>query len=128
MIDQQTAPVHLRIAARPGQLRFARVTAATLAGDLPFTLQAIEDLRVAVDELAAAAIEGCDPESDLALTFTADGDAVVVEGRVEDAGAPPELHPVAQDLLELVVDHYELGADGNDRVFRLTKRPRSIDE
>ena len=128
MIDQQTAPVHLRIATQPGQLRFARVTAATLAGDLPFTLRAIEDLRVAVDELAAAAIEGCEADGELSLTFTADGDVVVVEGRVADAGAPPELHPVAEDLLELVVDHYELGVDGSDRVFRLTKRPRSIDE
>ena len=128
MIDQQTAPVHLRIASQPGQLRFARVTAATLAGDLPFTLQAIEDLRVAVDELSAAAIEGCDADDELVLTFRADGVAVVVEGRVRDAGEPAELHPVASDLLELVVDHYEIGVDGGDRVFRLTKQPRSIDE
>ena len=128
MIDQQAAPVHLRIATQPGQLRFARVTAATLAGDLPFTLRAIEDLRVAVDELAAAAIDGCEADDDLLLTFTVDGDAVVVEGRVAGAGEAPELHPVAADLLELLADHYELGVDNGDRVFRLTKRPRSIDE
>ena len=40
----------------------------------------------------------------------------------------PQLHPVAEDLLELLADHYELGVDNGDRVFRLTKRPRSIDE
>ena len=128
MIEQQTGPIHLRIGTQPAQLRFARVTAATLAGDLPFTLQAVEDLRVAVDELAAAAIDGCNDDSELVLTFTSEGEAVVVEGRVADAGEPAELHPVARDLLELVVDHYELGVDGDDRVFRLTKRPRSIDE
>ena len=128
MIDQQAAPVQLRIATQPGQLRFARVTAATLAGDLPFTLRAVEDLRVAVDELAAAAIDGCDDDDQLLLTFSVHDDAVVVEGRVTDAGEPPQLHPVAKDILELLADQYELGVDDGDRVFRLTKRPRSIDE
>ena len=82
MIDQQAAPVHLRIATQPGQLRFARVTAATLAGDLPFTLRAVEDLRVAVDELAAAAIDGCDEDDQLLLTFSVDGDAVIGFGNL----------------------------------------------
>lgn len=113
----------LRIPTDPRLLRVARVTAAAMAADLPFTVQDIEDLRVAVDELAAALIEGCGADDTLELRFTVEGDEVTVVGRVAGAGAPPPLHPVAVDLLGLVAQHHELGADGDDRVFRFSKRP-----
>lgn len=113
----------LRIPADVRLLRVARVTAASLAADLPFTVGDVEDLRVAVDELAAAAIDGCAPDAVLNLHFEVDGDALVVSGRVVGAGAAPELHSVALDLLGLVADGHSLGTDGDDRVFRFTKRP-----
>lgn len=112
----------LRIAADPRFLRVARVTAAALAADLPFTVQDMEDLRVAVDEMAAATIEGCDGTEVLELRFAVDGDRLRVSGSVAGAGEPAELHPVAADLLGLVADEYELRSDGADRVFRFTKR------
>ncbi len=112
----------LRIPSDPRRLRLARVTAAALAAELPFTVQDIEDLRVAVDELAAAAIEGCPPDGTLVLTYAVDGECLRVDGRVLGAGTPPELHPVAVDLLGLVADDHELGTDGDDRVFHFTKR------
>lgn len=125
MTSEGRRPVLLTIPAEARMLRFARVTAATLAADLSFTLEEIEDLRVAVDELAAAAIEGCDPSSLLELSFEVDGSDVVVEGSIIDSGDVPELHPVARELLELLADGYEFtGVDGTRR-FRLTKRRRA---
>lgn len=112
----------LRIPSDPRLLRVARVTAAALAAELPFTVQDIEDLRVAVDELAAVAIEGCASDGVLDLHFEVVGDEFHVSGRVPGAGPPPELHPVAVDLLGLVANGHELGTDGDDRVFRFTKR------
>lgn len=112
----------LRIPTDPRLLRVARVTAAAIAADLPFTVQDIEDLRVAVDELAAAVIDGCGPDGTLELRFEVGDDELRVDGRVRGAGAPLELHPVAVDLLGLVADGHELAADGDDRVFRFTKR------
>ncbi|MCU1357680.1 MAG: putative anti-sigma regulatory factor, serine/threonine protein kinase [Acidimicrobiales bacterium] len=113
----------LRLPADPRLLRVARVAVASLAAELPFTLQDIEDLRIAVDELAAAAIDGCGPDSTLDLRFEVDGQELVVTGRVEGAGEPPPMHPVAIDLLGLVAAGHEIGIDGDDRVFRFTKRP-----
>lgn len=121
----EAAPVMLSIPADPRLLRIARVTAASLAGDLPFTLQDIEDLRVAIDEAAAAAIEGVDPSASLALELRVEDGGLVVRGTVAGAGSGAELHPVAQELLSLLADHYEAGVSGTDRTFRLTKRPRS---
>ncbi len=121
-------PVHLRshaelrLPADPRLLRVARVTAAALGADLGFTVQDIEDLRVAVDELAAALIDGCGPDDVLELRFEV-ADELTVVGRVAGAGTVPELHPVAADLLRLVADGHELGTDGEDRTFRFVKRP-----
>lgn len=112
----------LSIPADVRLLRVARVTAASLAAELPFTVGDVEDLRVAVDELAAAVIDGCPADAVLGLHFEVDEDALVVTGRVAGAGAVPELHSVALDLLGLVADGHEIGTDGEDRVFRFTKR------
>ena len=114
-------PVRLDLPAHPSLLRVARVAAASLAAELPFTLQDIEDLRIAIDELAALAIDGCEPEAILSLTMQLSNREVEVEGRVAGVGPMPDLHPVAADLLELVVPGYESGTDGGDRVFRFTK-------
>jgi serine/threonine-protein kinase RsbW len=113
--------VRLSIPAHPRMLRFARVTAATLAVDLAFTLEEIEDLRVAVDELAAAAIEGLDDSAVLDLCFEIDGNDLVVDGRVLAAGPTPELHPVAQELIKMLTDDHEFAERDGNRTFRLVK-------
>lgn len=114
----------LRLPADPHLLRVARVAVASLAAELPFTLQDIEDLRIAVDELAAVAIDGCGPDAFLDLRFEIDDDRLVVSGRVAGAGDPPAMHAVAADLLALVAEGHQIGVDGGDRVFRFSKRPR----
>jgi hypothetical protein len=128
MPPDQRHHAELRIPADPRLLRVARVTAAALAAELPFTLQDIEDLRVAVDELAALAIDGVHVDSMLDLHFEVDGEELYVSGRVVGAGEPADLHPVAVDLLGLVADGHEMGTDGDDRVFRFTKRTATLAE
>lgn len=118
--------VQLTIPAHSRMLRFARVTAATLAVDLSFTLEEIEDLRVAVDELAAAAIEGLDDSASLDLSFEIRDENLVVDGEVRGAGPAPELHPVAQELINMLADGYEFAQRDGSRVFRLVKH-RSTD-
>ncbi len=113
--------VQLAIPAHPRMLRFARLTAATLAVDLSFTLDEIEDLRLAVDELAAAAIEGLDEAATLELCFAIRGADLVVDGEVVSAGPAPALHPVAQELISILSDSYEFAGRDGKRVFRLVK-------
>jgi hypothetical protein len=122
MHERSKRSVRLSITAHSRMLRFARVTAATMAVDLLFSLEDIEDLRVAVDELAAAAIEGLDDSAVLDLQFDIEEGELVVDGQVQGAGSVPELHPVAQELINMVVDTYELGERDGNRVFRLVKR------
>lgn len=115
-------PVALHLPADPHLLRVARVTVTSVAATLPFTLQDVEDLRIAVDELAARAIDGCGPDATLELEILADDASVTVTGRVAAAGALAPLHPVAAELLAMAhIDHEEADAGGN-RTFRFTKR------
>ncbi len=119
-------PIHLSIPAESRLLRLARMTAATVAADVGFALQDIEDVRVAVDELAALLIEGSRTGATLDLCFGHADGALAVEGEVRDGGAVPELHPVARELLGLVADDYSIsmGEHGGPR-FRVVKRGRS---
>ena len=114
--------IRLAIPAQSRFLRIARLTAAGIAGDLGFSLQEIEDLRVAVDEMCAVLIEGADPSVELELVYRIQGDELHLEGRCAHAGPLAELHPVARELLAMTADEFTVDLDGDGRRFRLTKR------
>ena len=118
--------VRLVIPAEPRYLRLARLTAAGLAGDLGYGTDAIEDLRIAVDELCAAVIDGCAPGAELTVRYRDLDGVLLVDGVCDDTeSSPPELHAVARELLAMLADEYEVGGDGQGRTFRLVKRPRA---
>lgn len=128
--EPDSYPIRLTIPAEPRLLRLARMTAATIAVDLGFSLQDIEDVRVAVDELAAVLIEGDEPDAVLELAFGSAHGSILVTGEVVGGSSrTPELHAVARELLDLVADDYavEGGPDGRAS-FRLTKHRRSASE
>lgn len=121
------ASVELTVPAEARHLRLARLTAASIAGDLGFDLDAIEDLRVAIDELCAAAIEGAQGHDRLQLRYDVVGTGIVIEGRVPSSDpSDPELHPVARELLSIVADEYSLAHVDGSRIFRLRKRGRDL--
>ena len=105
-------------------LRIARLTAAGVATDLGFDLRDIEDLRVAVDEMCAVIIDGVDTEAALELRYILDGDRLEIEGQCAQPGTPPDIHPVARELLTLTADEFGVDGDGSTRSFRLVKRRR----
>lgn len=118
-----TAPVRLTVPAEARFLRLARLTAAGLAGDLGYPVDAIEDLRIAVDELCAAVIEDASPAAELTVSYQEQDGALVVEGFCDDAAAPPpELHRVAEELLAMLADEHSVAGDPTGRSFRLVKR------
>jgi len=124
-IDREPS-VRLTIPARSRYLRLARLTAAGIASDLSFSLQGIEDLRVAVDEACAVLIEGCgvaDHDThEVDLHYCIVGDKLLIEGWSRCGGAGPvDLHPVARELLEMTADEHEFGTTENGRSFRLVK-------
>jgi serine/threonine-protein kinase RsbW len=122
-----TAPgvVRLVIPAEARYLRLVRLTASGLAGDLGYGTDALEDLRIAVDELCASVIEDSVAGSELTVSYRETDGALEVEGVCDDAStSAPELHSVARELLAMLADDYEVGSDDRGRVFRMTKRPR----
>jgi serine/threonine-protein kinase RsbW len=114
--------VRLVLPATSRFLRIARLTAAGVAGDLGFGLQDVEDLRVAIDELCAALIEDADPKAELEIAYRIDGRVLEIDGWCPHASAPPELHPVAQELLSMTADDFRLEAGDGGRRFHLVKR------
>ena len=116
------SPVRLVIPAQARFLRLARLTAAGIAGDLGFGLEAIEDLRVAVDEAAAILMEGAAEGAEIELVYrTAEG-GMVIEGSCENPQAEPEIHPVAAELLAMTADDHSVYSTGDVISFRLLKR------
>jgi len=114
--------VELRIPAASKYLRLARLTVAGFAGDLGFDMQSIEDLRIAVDELCAAAIDGVDASCQLGLTYSLSDGRVRVDGQLSGSHLPePELHRVARELLGIVADGYDLQAVDGGRSFWVVK-------
>jgi serine/threonine-protein kinase RsbW len=127
--------VHLSVPASTANLRVVRLVAASLATDLGFGVDEIEDVRVAVDELAALLLEsspgaGDGPEGRrLDLDLGSDGGVLEVQGSCEaPADGEPELHGVAAELLSLLVDEYEVGSGAGRWWFRLRRAHRVDDD
>ena len=72
MGEGRMSSAKLVVPAVPSSLQLARLTASSLAADLDWPLDDIEDLRIAVDELTAALIAGA-PGETLELEFAQDG-------------------------------------------------------
>jgi serine/threonine-protein kinase RsbW len=125
MADVDGRPVRLAIPAEARHLRLARLTAAGIAGDAGFSLEAIEDLRVAVDEVCAILIEGAPDDAEVELTYRTSGDGIVIEGTCPNGNGDADLHPVARELLAMTADEYDVGKEGTSMVFRLVKRRHS---
>lgn len=117
--------VQMGLPASPRFLRLARLTGASLGADLGLSLDEIEDLRVAVDELCAAAIEDAPAGSMLQLEFRTSTSHLALEGSVLGTWDEPfVLHPVAAALLEIVADEFSLDQQDGRRSFQLqAKRP-----
>lgn len=107
-------------------MRVARLTAAGLAGRLGFSIDDVEDVKIAVDELCFALVGPQGHEGRLTLTYRSVAGDFVVEGvaRAGDGSVPPE--PVAGELsaqiLDAVVDEHSLSRSDSEVSFRLVKR------
>jgi len=128
MSERHEPTVRLVIPASARFLRLARLTAAGLAGDLGYRVDAIEDLRVAADELCAAIINGAAPGTELSLTYREITGGLLIEGAcVSNGDEVPQLQGVARELVEILADEYWLGCDEGERRFRLIKYVKDAD-
>jgi serine/threonine-protein kinase RsbW len=70
--------VEVRLPAAGAYLSVLRIVTAGLAARLDFTLDEIEDLRIAVDEACALLLAQAAPEAELECSFELESDAILV--------------------------------------------------
>jgi serine/threonine-protein kinase RsbW len=120
--------VTIRIPASPAYVQVVRLIAAGLASRLQFTIDDIEDLKIAVDEVCAYLTGTQGREGDLDIRFT------VTDDRIEIAGtgilAPgqktrTDLTEFSRMILDTVVDSATLDSANGRPAFNLVKSKRS---
>lgn len=116
--------VQLVMPADPEFLRLARVTAMGLASRLSFTIDEIDDLRIAIDELIFGLIGTKGRDGSVRMTYRLDPDGLEVRGMGEfvDTGTPPGLSDLSELILDAVADEHELSVAGGAPSFRMWKR------
>jgi serine/threonine-protein kinase RsbW len=112
--------VLLSVPGSADYLRLVRLAAADAATRAGFTVDDVEDLRIAVDELCFALAED-DGARRLELRFRVAGAAVEVEGRCEHGDPEFSLGDLATVIVGAVVDEYSIGVDAGSRWFRAGK-------
>jgi anti-sigma regulatory factor (Ser/Thr protein kinase) len=121
-------PVELTIPVESDLVVLARLTAATVASRAGFNVEEVEDLRLAVDELCVAIVNGSGAGR-LNLTFlSGDGSVEVIcvlDGPISAAAQTDDgygEHDLSVRILDALVDeHGEEFGDGRRRVW-LRKR------
>ena len=125
-VHNLTEEVRLVLPARPELVGVARLTAASLAGTIDFSLNEIEDLKIAVEELCHQLIASGGNTGSLTLTYRVGADTLEVIGTGPSTGpkAPdlPSPHPLSNRILEAVTDDYALDLGHDLAHFRLVKR------
>ena len=109
------ASVLVRLPAERAYASVLRTTAAALAARLDFTIDDIEDLRIAIGEATALALPEADPGTDLTCEFTMGTGEVSVVVRVEAVDEPDvDRDSFAWQVLDTLATHATAGAaDGH---------------
>jgi serine/threonine-protein kinase RsbW len=78
--------VELTVPADPAYVSVLRTVTASLAARRDFTIEEIDDLRIAVDEASSLLLPHVAPDSQLAATFTATDDSLTARVTVSAPG------------------------------------------
>jgi len=123
-----TGEVRLEVPAAPEFLRISRIMAAGVASRVGFTLDEVEDLRIAIDEVCFSLVGARGRTGTITLRYLLDNDQLAVEGtgRFSDGlGNEPTVSALSKQILAAVVDQCELSSGAEGPQFRLVKRHRS---
>jgi serine/threonine-protein kinase RsbW len=115
--------VELRVPAEPAYLAVLRTATAGLAARLDFTLDEIEDLRIAVDEACAILMPDVVAGEPLDCVFTLDGDVLDVNISAPTLGDHrPEQGSFGWTVLEALAGTVESGTVDGRAYLRLRKQ------
>ncbi len=129
--DDRGAPVEdaveIRLPADSGYLSVLRVATAGLAARLDFTLDEIEDLRIAVDEACAMLLSQAPPGAQLTCRFELRAATLEITVTVPNrTGALPARDTFSWTVLAALAGDVDTGSDEEHEVWiRLRKRRRA---
>jgi serine/threonine-protein kinase RsbW len=118
--------VVLSVPAESAYLSVLRTATAGLAARLHFTLDEIEDLRIAVDEACAMLVSDAADSTDLTCRFAVAEDMLSVAVSVPVNGTPrlPGAQTFAWKVLTALAGEVHAEHSENQATIRLTKRRR----
>ncbi|HVT65086.1 MAG TPA: anti-sigma regulatory factor [Mycobacteriales bacterium] len=109
--------VAITLPASSAYLTVLRTATAGLAARLDFTIDEIEDLRIAVDEACAMLLAQALPGADINCEFQLDGDAMTVTVSVMTVdGEEPSRDTFAWTVLTALAGEVSSGTDADNRV------------
>lgn len=113
-----SSTVEVRTAASPALIPTVRAVASDLAARADFDLDAISDLRMAVDEACATLVGLAADGSDLRCTFDVQGDRIAVAAQVQPApGSDLPTDSFGWRVLQTLADKVDVDhADGALRI------------
>ena len=115
--------IELTLPPSPTYLSIVRTTAAALAVRVDFTVEEIEDLRMAVDEACVTLLPYVADSDRLECTFSTDADSLTLTVATTVVGTHPDPESFAWTVLEALADELSSGRDDAGRSWvRLTKR------
>jgi serine/threonine-protein kinase RsbW len=127
--ERSEGRIELVLPADTRLVRVARLVASGIATTAGFDVEEVEDLRIAVDELCTALVEGGDGGA-LYLGFDLKDGEVAIIGTTTAAGFAafePERLALSRQILAVVVDDHELHTDHGQISVRLLKRRADLD-
>ena len=119
--------VSVRVPASPAFVRVVRLIAAGLAARLHFTIDEIEDLKIAVDELAAYITGSQGRDGELEIDFLVDDERIEIKGlgRLRPGSkVRTDLTEFSKTILDAVVDSASLQQLDGTPTFTLVKNKR----
>ena len=121
---ERSEQVTIKIPASPAYIGVVRLVSAGLATRLRFTIDEIEDLKIAVDELCAYLTGSQGRDGDLQIAFTITGDRIEIRGEGQLSPGQKvrtELTDFSRMILDTVVDSATLQQADGSPVFELSK-------
>jgi len=110
--EPQAPALRLELSPDPRLLRVLRLVASGVASLGEFDLAAVEEVRVAVDELGATLI-GASDGAPIELTFSLIDHTLCVEGSTAlGSGADLEVDPLTDRILDVVATSHEWSSAG----------------
>ncbi|MFC9972417.1 anti-sigma factor [Spirillospora sp. NPDC050679] len=119
--------VTVKLPAASAYLSVLRTATAGLAARLDFTLDEIEDLRIAVDEACAMLLAQAVPGTDLTCEFELTGDAMRIAVSVLTMdGREPDRETFAWTVLSSLAGEVDARVGADDRVTVTLQKRRGV--